>query len=349
VIRVAAVGDIHFGKESSGQLRHWLVDLPHCADVLLLAGDLTRVGEPAEMAVVASEMDDLGVPVVAVLGNHDLHGDAHAEVVDALQSVAVTVLEGDAVTVPVDGSTLGIAGVRGFGGGFVGACASAFGEPLMKEFVGATIAEAEALEGALGSLETDARVALMHYSPVPDTLRGERPEIHPFLGSYLLAEAIDRAGADLAIHGHAHNSVEKGLTPGGCHVRNVAVPESSRPHSASTTWPSDVPGRQDPRLLAALKEVARLLRDADIEFAVGGGMATWARGGPPTEHDIDLVIREADVEAAVGTCRDAGLDTDLPLPKAGWRRPGTRTSSSTSSSGRPASRWTTRSSRAATA
>ncbi|MGH2591294.1 MAG: metallophosphoesterase family protein, partial [Actinomycetota bacterium] len=62
----------------------------------------------------------------------------------------------------------------------------------------------------------------MHYSPVRETLQGEPPEIFPFLGSYLLAEAIDRAGADLAIHGHAHRGREHGVTPGGINVRNVA-------------------------------------------------------------------------------------------------------------------------------
>ncbi len=68
------------------------------------------------------------------------------------------------------------------------------------------------------------RVALTHFAPVKDTLGGERLEIYPFLGSYLLGEAIDAAGADLIVHGHAHNGAEKGVTPGGIPVRNVALP-----------------------------------------------------------------------------------------------------------------------------
>ena len=67
-------------------------------------------------------------------------------------------------------------------------------------------------------------MALLHYSPVKDTLQGERLEIYPFLGSYRLAEALDRAGADLAIHGHAHHGAEKGTTTRGIPVRNVAMP-----------------------------------------------------------------------------------------------------------------------------
>ena len=71
---------------------------------------------------------------------------------------------------------------------------------------------------------TDHVVALLHYSPVEDTRRGERLEIYPFLGSHLLAEAVDRAGADLVVHGHAHGGRERGVTPGGIVVRNLAQP-----------------------------------------------------------------------------------------------------------------------------
>ena len=94
----------------------------------------------------------------------------------------------------------------------------------MKSFVGHTKAVSDQLRAALAGLDTDLRLALLHYSPCADTLRGERLEIFPFLGSYLLAEAIDEAGADLALHGHAHAGVEHGLTPGGTRVRNVAMP-----------------------------------------------------------------------------------------------------------------------------
>ncbi|MFE6993509.1 metallophosphoesterase family protein, partial [Streptomyces pharetrae] len=60
------------------------------------------------------------------------------------------------------------------------------------------------------------------------TLAGKPLEIYPFLGSYLLAEAIDTAGADLAVHGHAHAGTEHGMTSGGVRVRNVAQPVIGR-------------------------------------------------------------------------------------------------------------------------
>jgi Icc-related predicted phosphoesterase len=65
---------------------------------------------------------------------------------------------------------------------------------------------------------------LTHYAPTDATLVGEPPEIWPFLGHYLLGEAIDRAGVQLAVHGHAHAGRERGLAAGGTRVRNVAQP-----------------------------------------------------------------------------------------------------------------------------
>jgi Icc-related predicted phosphoesterase len=226
-MRIAAVGDIHVGADDAGRLRPHLEHIGARADVLLLAGDLTRCGDPSEARVLAGELRDVPVPIVAVLGNHDHHAGRAGEVQDELERIGVQMLEGDATVVEGEGCRLGIAGVKGFGGGFAGACASAFGEPEMKAFVEHTQQVADQLEAALeslDSLDTDVKVALLHYSPVADTLRGERLEIYPFLGSYLLAEAIDRGGADVAFHGHAHRGCERGITAGGVRVRNVAQP-----------------------------------------------------------------------------------------------------------------------------
>ena len=232
MIRVAAVGDLHVGRDSAGSLRpHW-GSLAERADVFLLAGDLTKRGLPDEASLLASELRGIGVPVVGVLGNHDYESDREKELVDILGEVGVIMLEGQSTELLVGGQTVGIAGSKGFGGGFPGAMGSDFGEPEMKAFMRHARTVAEGLEGALRQIQhCDVRIALMHYSPVEATLRGERPEIWPFLGCYFLAEAVDRTGADLVVHGHAHGGSEKGVTPGGVHVRNVAQPVLRRAYT----------------------------------------------------------------------------------------------------------------------
>lgn len=237
-IHVAAVGDIHFGTDSAGQLRSCLTSIDNEADILLLAGDLTRHGTVDEAAVLAEDLADCPVPVVAVLGNHDCHSDQQDSVAERLSSSGVEVLEGTHVVVDINGVTVGVAGTKGFGGGFPGACGSAFGEPVMKAFVAYSRELAEQLEYALTSLDTDVRIALTHFSPVEETLRGERLEIYPFLGSYFLAEAIDAAGCDFAFHGHAHAGTEVGITPGGVPVRNVAQPVIQQSYKVYPLTPS---------------------------------------------------------------------------------------------------------------
>jgi Icc-related predicted phosphoesterase len=231
VIRIAAVGDVHMDDDVVGRFRPALELLPEHADVLLLAGDLTRHGSESEARCVATEFGNLKVPVVAVLGNHDYHCDQVPQVRKVLEDAGIVVLEGTSAVLQCGGTRLGIAGAKGFGGGFAGRCGSEFGEPEMKAFVRTTSAISKQLGIALRELDCDVRVALTHYAPVPDTLAGEPLEIYPFLGSYLLGQAIDSAPTSLAVHGHAHHGAERGTTPGGIRVRNVAHPVIKQAYS----------------------------------------------------------------------------------------------------------------------
>lgn len=207
-----------------GELRRSFASLGEDADVLLIAGDLTQHGSREEGKLLAEELADLHVPIVTVLGNHDYHQDAQDAIRADLERVGVTVLEGENVVLELGGLRLGIAGVKGFGGGFAGACGSEFGELEMKSFIRHTKDKARRLLHCLKALESDVRVALTHYAPTKDTLLGEKLEIYPFLGSHLLGEAVDEGRCDLALHGHAHHGSERGITPGGVPVRNVAKP-----------------------------------------------------------------------------------------------------------------------------
>lgn len=224
MIRMAAVGDVHYDRESRGKLsKHWM-ELDGKADLLLLAGDLTQVGNPDEAKPLAEDLSECPVPVFAVLGNHDYHMDQEHEIARLLTEAGVTVLDRNYVVVDIGQCRVGIYGLKGFGGGFLGACCSEFGEKETKAFIHTTKLMAEDLRDGLEEMKADCKIVLMHYSPSPDTLLGEKKEIYPFLGSYLLGEAIDAAGANVVFHGHAHKGTENGVTPGGVPVRNVAQP-----------------------------------------------------------------------------------------------------------------------------
>lgn len=224
MIRIAAVGDVHYDRKSHGRLSQYFSGMEERADLFLLAGDLTQTGHPEEMKVLAECLKKCPVPMIAVLGNHDYHVDQVEVVTKILTDVGVTVLEGNSIILNIGDERVGIAGAKGFGGGFVGACGSDFGEPEMKAFMRFSRSHARMLENSIKELDTDYKIVLMHYSPTAQTLAGEKKEIYPFLGSYYLAEAVDYGKADICFHGHAHHGVEKGETPGGCPVRNVAQP-----------------------------------------------------------------------------------------------------------------------------
>src|SRR3546814_1938647 len=102
--------------------------------------------------LVAEAVAGLEVPVVAVLGNHDHHAGCAERITDELTARGITVLEGSSVAIEAGGTTLGIAGAKGFGGGFAGACASDFGEPEMKAFVRHTKDRSEEHTSELQSL-----------------------------------------------------------------------------------------------------------------------------------------------------------------------------------------------------
>ena len=224
MIRIAAIADTHIGIDGAEPWRDAFARVSDEADLLLLGGDLTRIGAPREARAVTAALERVRIPVVAVLGNHDFHASRAGSVASILLGAGVHLLEGGAWVRAIGGVRVGIAGVKGFGGGFANACGGEFGEREMKSFIRHTRRTADRLRRSLATLEADLRIALLHYSPIEATLHGERCEIYPWLGSYLLGEAIDEAGADFVIHGHAHGGAEKGSTPAGIPVRNVAQP-----------------------------------------------------------------------------------------------------------------------------
>jgi Icc-related predicted phosphoesterase len=224
LVRLAATADLHYSKSSQGTLQPLLARIAESADLLLLAGDLTDYGLPDEARLLARDLTALRIPVVAVLGNHDLESDRQADVTQILTDAGVVVLDGDACEM----HGIGIAGVKGFGGGFGPRALGPWGESIIKQFVHEAVNEALKLESALARLHTSQRVVLLHYSPVAATVEGEPREVYPFLGSSRLEEPLTHYPVAAVFHGHAHHGRPEGATRSGVPVYNVALPVLQR-------------------------------------------------------------------------------------------------------------------------
>lgn len=218
-MRIAATADLHFTPQKHTILKDQLNKARDEADVLVLAGDLTNYGQPSEMELLLGALVRLRIPIIAVLGNHDFESGQESELIRLMTDAGIKVLDGSAY----ERDGVGFAGTKGFIGGFGRGVLTAFGEPEIKTFVRASIDEALKLERAMSQLRTKKRVVVLHYAPIAATVEGEAPEIYPFLGTSRLAEVIDRHGADLVVHGHAHNGKPDGRTTGGVPVHNVAI------------------------------------------------------------------------------------------------------------------------------
>lgn len=222
--RIAAVADIHVRENERGKWTEYFKEVSRKADVLLICGDLTDTGDEVEAQVLADELKSCSIPVVAVLGNHDYEKGRHKLIRQIVQNQNVHVLDGESVVI----GDVGFAGVKGFGGGFDNHMLSMFGEGAMKAFVQEAVDEALHLERALARLDSEheglRKFAVLHYSPIRDTVVGEPEVIFPFLGSTRLAEPLNRKQVVAAFHGHAHIGTLEGKTSAGVKVYNVSKP-----------------------------------------------------------------------------------------------------------------------------
>lgn len=221
IFRIAAVADLHYGRGKQQQMADMLAEASRASDVLLLCGDLTDHGRPGEARMLLADLhEQVRGPILAVFGNHDLEAEQATELTAVLERGGVQVLDGECASV----GPVGFAGAKGFCGGFGKRSVHPFGERELKEFLNVTVNEALKLETALSRLDTEHRVILLHYAPVPATVEGEPPEIFPFLGSSRLEDPINHHGASVVFHGHAHKGSVRGQTQTGVPVYNVSAP-----------------------------------------------------------------------------------------------------------------------------
>lgn len=253
-IRIAAIGDLHIQTHVPEDLARELSALEETADVLVLAGDLTESGRIPEVDLVAHLLEQVRVPMVAVLGNHDRRGLRRAAMRRRFEDAGVRLLDGEAVQLNLPGDLrVGFAGVSGTGGGFwPDESPDLIGARFSQAIAVKSRREAARLRAALGTMNhamVDATIVLMHFAPTVSTLGAEPPLKYWMLGNSLLGRVVDAHPVDLVLHGHAHLGNQVGETPGGTPVRNVAaqvtggvvVYEVRKGRSVRTAGPAQIP------------------------------------------------------------------------------------------------------------
>jgi Icc-related predicted phosphoesterase len=220
-VRIAALGDLHYGRATPpGSLQSLFTQISDSADILALCGDLTDYGVVEEARALVKELiPAIKIPIVAVLGNHDVESNQQGEIVRILNDAGVVTLDGE--TTEIHG--IGFAGIKGFAGGFGRRALGPWGEEIVKKFVHEAIDEALKLESALARLRNDHLVALLHYAPIMATVEGEPLEIYPFLGCSRLEDPIARFPVSAVFHGHAHHGAPEGRTRNNVPVYNVSA------------------------------------------------------------------------------------------------------------------------------
>jgi Icc-related predicted phosphoesterase len=225
-VKIAAVGDLHIRGSEERQEFAELRNLSRHADLLVVAGDLTENGRIIEAEAAGELLASCRLPVVSVLGNHDLRGLRRAAFRRALECHGIEVLEGRGTCIEVrNGVRVGIAGATGCGGGFWPIEGpNAIHNRALKRLAVRARREIAALDEALGSIQADVEIAVTHFSPTTSTLGREPLAKYWMLGNCELGMVLDEWRPDLVIHGHAHLGNRLGTTPGGLPVRNVAWP-----------------------------------------------------------------------------------------------------------------------------
>ena len=218
-MRVAAIGDLHVQEDRRRALSR---DVHRDREPCRCAAAVRRphqFRQDREAEILAEDIKSCTIPVLGVLGNHDYECGQPEKVCEILHGAGMTC--STSRRIEIDG--VGFAGVKGFLGGFGRGELAPFGEPIVKAFVDEAMNEARKLENALRTLRTERSVAVLHYSPIVDTIEGEPVEIFQYLGSQRLAEPIDRFDhVKAVVHGHAHHGTYEGRTPLGKPVYNVA-------------------------------------------------------------------------------------------------------------------------------
>lgn len=225
-LTIAAAGDLHIGYHDIS--REALNRAAQAADLFLLAGDLTMDGRSEEIQKLRSLLSQISIPVLAVLGNHDHHGQAEEQLFDLQKDLEnLNILEGQLLELQIKGKRIAVLGIEGFGGGFENTNAESFNPDFIAAWDEEADRQLESIGDSLEKVRTgnfDLTIAVVHYVPFSVNLGRECTDVEFLLGSARLGAALKDAGFDLVVHGHAHLG-DPGLhdVNGTTRVANVAL------------------------------------------------------------------------------------------------------------------------------
>jgi len=121
---------------------------------------------------------------------------------------AITVLDGEYAEFSLRGTTVGVVGAKGYGGGFAPYRLVARGEQSTKAFLQEEDREVRKLKAALEKMREACptfQIVLTHWAAFQETVKGEPKELYIALGSSRLGDAIESINPDLVLSGHAHH------------------------------------------------------------------------------------------------------------------------------------------------
>ncbi|MHA1722446.1 MAG: metallophosphoesterase family protein [Candidatus Baldrarchaeia archaeon] len=218
MVLIGATGDIHSPKYFQlfkEALEKTEIDK---LDILIFTGDIIYKGKINELKNILKILNDFEVkcPIISVFGNEEFE-PLHNKIRE-MTSGKIKFLEDEFLEIKIGGKTLGIVGSKGSLD--KPTTWQARNIPNIKEIYNERVNKVDEL---LGKLSTDFKILVLHYAPTYKTLKGEKPEIYPFLGCKKYEKAITKRHPDIVIHGHSHNGTPKDYI-GNIPVYNVALP-----------------------------------------------------------------------------------------------------------------------------
>lgn len=206
IFTIAAISDIHVEKYPL--TKGFFDDVNGNGDLLIIGGDMNN-GKEEEVKLFLDLVSGVEIPMVVIFGNHDCDaGDTERIKTMLLTNPWIKILDGEYVEYELNGSKIGIAGTKGYGGGFAPYKLVSRGEQATKSFVEEESREVAKLEMSLNRMKISApdfKIALTHWAAFEETVEGEPRELYPFLGSSRLGDLIENSAPHLALSGHAHH------------------------------------------------------------------------------------------------------------------------------------------------